>query len=144
MKLRAILSVLVVASVALVGCSDSTTNPDNFDTTPPLAPVIVDATATNGYLGVWWEPNSEPDLAGYNVYRIDETKPVRLNQFILSGHNMTGVPVDAGQVSVYVTAVDLSGNESAPSSIKEVYAVHQPSGDSNDQDGKKERSNEAL
>ena len=40
------------------------------DTTPPLAPTGVSAAtgSANGTVTVAWNPNTEPDLAGYNVY----------------------------------------------------------------------------
>lgn len=138
MKLRTIFCVMVVGSVALIGCSDSSTTTPPLDTTPPLAPIILNASYANGYLGVWWESNIEPDLAGYNVYQIKDIKPVRLNQFLLHGQTMTAVQVETGTVHVYVTAVDFSGNESAPSSTKHAH-VWRDSPGSNGGQGKKNR-----
>lgn len=40
-----------------------------LDTTPPSAPSSLVATAGDESVGLAWPANSEPDLAGYNVYR---------------------------------------------------------------------------
>ena len=39
------------------------------DTTPPSAPISLGATAGNASAALSWAPNTESDLAGYNVFR---------------------------------------------------------------------------
>jgi hypothetical protein len=81
------------------------------------------ATPTEHSIDLSWTPNTDPDLAGYNVYRQDIDSngvaagtATRLNQTPVAGpayRDQTAVP---GRRYAYrVTAVDTAGNESAPS-----------------------------
>jgi hypothetical protein len=85
-----------------------------LDTIPPATPVNVNGFGYEKHIDIdWWE-NSEPDLAGYNVYR-------RVgNEFYF----YTAVPKDKSYLYLYldnigitnyfkVSAYDLTGNESA-------------------------------
>jgi fibronectin type 3 domain-containing protein len=75
------------------------------------------------YIDLSWEPNTEPDLAGYLVYRqlanadgSPHGSMVKLTTAIISAPAYRDVAVIRGQRYIYqVTAVDASGNESAPS-----------------------------
>jgi hypothetical protein len=75
------------------------------------------------YIDLSWEPNGEPDLAGYLVYRQlarpngDPQGPIaRLTPLPIPAPSYRDVAVRPGQrYSYHVTAVDASGNESAPS-----------------------------
>ena len=114
MKRRFVMVLALLPLVAFWGCgTDTTTTPD---TTPPLAPQLGGATLQDGNVGVWWGANTEPDLAGYYVYYVENgvthsasTDPVISNYLLIDARNASG-PVD-----VYVTAIDYSGNESSPS-----------------------------
>jgi hypothetical protein len=114
MKRRFVMVLALLPLVAFWGCgTDTTTTPD---TTPPLAPQLGGATLQDGNVGVWWGANTEPDLAGYYVYYVENgvthsasTDPVISNYLLIDAGNASG-PVD-----VYVTAIDYSGNESSPS-----------------------------
>ena len=115
MKRRFAMVLALMPLVAFWGCggTDTTTTPD---TTPPLAPQLGGATLQDGNIGVWWSANSEPDLAGYYVYYVENgvthsasIDPVTSNYLLISS-------ASAGPVDVYVTAIDFSGNESSPSS----------------------------
>ena len=86
------------------------------DRTPPKAPRELAGAKKDGGAELNWRENTEKDILGYNVYRIADGKtekmtprPVRENVFFDSK------PGDHRYVSYYVTAVDLSGNESEPS-----------------------------
>ena len=114
MKRRFVMVLALMPLVAFWGCgsTDTTTTPD---TTPPLAPQLNGATLEGGNIGVWWSPNSEPDLAGYYVYYVENgvthpasTEPITSSYMVIS--DVVNSPVD-----VYVTAIDYSGNESSPS-----------------------------
>ena len=81
------------------------------------------ATPTEHSIDLSWAPNTDPDLAGYNVYRQDIDSngaaagtATRLNQTPVAGpayRDQTAVP---GRRYAYrVTAVDTAGNESVPS-----------------------------
>ncbi len=87
------------------------------DTFPPAAPQGVSAIETAAGVELVWHPNSEPDLAGYKVYRREDGKP-----FELLSHELARTPVfqdttaAPGRAYFYaVSAVDLSGNESPKS-----------------------------
>lgn len=97
------------------------------DTFPPRTPsglaTVPSTEAGRPYIDLSWEPNSEPDLAGYFVYR-QLTRPNGDQQGPLT--RLTAAPVPAPayrdvavvpgeRYSYSVTAVDASGNQSAPS-----------------------------
>jgi large repetitive protein len=90
------------------------------DYTPPAPPRGLVAVPGQGGIALSWEPNAEPDLLGYRIYRRESPA--------LTGIRLTEAPVPAttyldrtaqsGKSYVYtVTAVDRSRhqNESAPS-----------------------------
>jgi len=103
------------------------------DTFPPKSPVglatipgtspAVDSSPAISYIDLSWEPNTEPDLAGYLVYRQlarpngDPEGPIgKLTASHVTAPAYRDVAVRPGQRYIYsVTAVDASGNESAPS-----------------------------
>ncbi len=87
-----------------------TINP--VDTFPPAAPVGLRAIPAPGSIELSWEGNSEPDLAGYHVYRA----PPGGSWENIAAANLPGFSdrgVEKGKTYRYaVTAVDRSGNES--------------------------------
>ena len=126
MKRRFVMVLALMPLVAFLGCgTDTTTTPD---TTPPLAPQLGGATLQNGSVGVWWSSNSEPDLAGYYVYYVENgvtqsasDSPITSTYIVVSAGN-------TGPVDVYVTAIDYSGNESSPSaSVRASTQAGEPS-----------------
>jgi len=94
------------------------------DTFPPTAPegvIVVFVPAQDGepaHLELSWNISPETDLAGYNVYRSEQSgvQGTRINTELLptpAFRDMNAVP---GRTYFYtVTAVDRSGNESTPS-----------------------------
>ncbi|WP_407344421.1 kelch repeat-containing protein [Pengzhenrongella phosphoraccumulans] len=90
------------------------------DTTPPGAPTGLTATAAGGpSANLAWSPRTEPDLAGYAVYRSPST-PVPTTGAPLSGATLLTAPsfvdtsVVAGSTYAYVVvARDAAGNTSA-------------------------------
>ena len=89
-----------------------------LDLTPPGAPAGLAVTRVGGGARLTWSPDAEPDLAGYSVYRGGSaTGPfARVNDSLLVSPEFDDalLPADA-QVAWYrVTALDRSGNESAP------------------------------
>ena len=121
MKLRIAFLAITAAALVLTGCSEDASNPVQLDTTPPLAPVMLGARGDNGSVGVWWEANTEVDLAGYNVYQNTGGQASRMNHVVID-HNYFSGQIDHNLVTVYVTAVDFTGNESSPSSSLTVKA----------------------
>jgi hypothetical protein len=82
---------------------------------PPAAPTGLTVTPDTGGLRLDWANNSEPDLAGYNVYRMVAGSPVKLNGALLTSSDFYDTAAPPGETSTYrVTAVDLAGHESAP------------------------------
>ena len=94
------------------------------DTFPPATPTGLVAipnqqSATNNQqpasIDLSWEPNTEPDLAGYYVYRRTSGPPARVTPTLLPGPAYRDTTATPGQRYIYtITAVDTSGNESPP------------------------------
>jgi hypothetical protein len=98
------------------------------DTFPPAAPaglaaVPGGASPAPNSIDLSWDPNTEPDLAGYIVYRqqisstgVQAGQFTRLNPTAVIGPSFRDQTAAVGQRYAYrVTAVDTAGNESAPS-----------------------------
>ena len=87
------------------------------DVFPPAVPVGLSGLYTAQGAELIWTANSEPDLAGYNVYRREQTAPpVRLNRELLRAPIFRDATATSGKEYFYhVTAVDLAGNESSGS-----------------------------
>ena len=92
------------------------------DRTPPAAPVNLVGTRKDSGVQLSWARNAEKDLLGYNVFRSSAGKTEKLNkQPIAEPTFLDATPGAARYVSYYVTAIDRSGNESAPS--REIIVV---------------------
>jgi hypothetical protein len=94
------------------------------DTFPPAAPRRLQAVATAGAVNLIWEPNAEPDLAGYVVLRgvapavpRDRIVPAPVPDARFSDAVQPGVRYVYG-----VIAVDRAGNESGLSDTQEAEA----------------------
>jgi hypothetical protein len=95
-----------------------TTVPTDYD--PPSAPTGLRCAATEGGVSAWWNPSSEADLLGYNVYRaryrdgdLDWSRAVMLTEIPISEPSFFDDTTEPGAAYEYaVTAVDRSGNES--------------------------------
>ena len=84
------------------------------DTFPPARPTGLTALYAAGAVELVWTANLEKDLAGYYVYRRENTEqPKRLNKELLRTPLLRDASVQPGHTYFYqVTAVDLSNNES--------------------------------
>jgi len=91
------------------------------DSFPPAVPSGLEAVyspvAPNSFIDITWTANTEPDLAGYNVYRHRENEqPVKINSELVRTPRFADPGVQPGMKYFYsVTAVDLRGNESGKS-----------------------------
>ncbi|MGD1041576.1 MAG: cellulase family glycosylhydrolase [Sedimentisphaerales bacterium] len=84
----------------------------------PAAPTGLSATSGIGIVLLNWNNNTEPDLAGYNVYRSTTSGSgyVKLNSSLLTSSDYTDTNVVNGITYYYVvTAVDTAGLESVNS-----------------------------
>jgi hypothetical protein len=110
------------------------------DTFPPAAPrglIGIAVPASSGvsvHVDLSWAVSSEPDLAGYRLYRSEEAGVLGtpLGKELLLTPAFRDMNVVSGRRYYYaVTAMDRSGNESAPSIAVSVVvpAVTQPSHD---------------
>ena len=91
--------------------------PPPADTTAPATPKGLTATPSQSGIALDWNNNTESDLAGYNVYRSDAAGGTftKLNSTPLASSQYDDTKAPASQYSYYrVTAIDTSGNESAP------------------------------
>jgi len=91
------------------------------DVFPPAAPAGLQAVysglAEQPFIDLSWTANTEPDLAGYNVYRHTENEaPVKVNSELIKVPAFQDKTVKPGRKYFYsVSAVDLRGNESGKS-----------------------------
>jgi endonuclease I/fibronectin type 3 domain-containing protein len=87
------------------------------DDEPPAVPAGLSALEQVGRVALDWTSNAEPDLAGYHVYRSTTAGVLgtRLTATPTPNSNYSDTQVQAPTTYFYsVTAIDLSGNESAP------------------------------
>jgi hypothetical protein len=91
------------------------------DVFPPAVPSGLQAAFSgpgqSPFIDLVWAPVTDPDLAGYNVYRHEEGgEAVKLNSEPLKTPSYRDDHVSAGKRYLYsVTSIDFRGNESARS-----------------------------
>jgi hypothetical protein len=91
------------------------------DIFPPAAPSGVQAVYSlvpdHSFIDLTWTPNTESDLAGYNVYRHSGSDmPVKINSELVKTPRFADPGIRPGMKYFYsVSAVDLRGNESGKS-----------------------------
>jgi hypothetical protein len=104
------------------------------DTFPPATPqgvvaaVLTNPGAASPEVDLSWSINTEPDLAGYRVYRNEQEKGKGqlVNPDLLLSPAYRDTTIALGHKYWYcVTAVDRSGNESAPTSPVAVEVAQQ-------------------
>jgi hypothetical protein len=91
------------------------------DVFPPAVPSGLQAVATGvgqqPGIDLVWAPDTEPDLAGYNIYRHEEGRPaVKINSDPVKTPSFRDANVSSGHTYYYsASAIDVRGNESAKS-----------------------------
>jgi hypothetical protein len=91
------------------------------DVFPPATPAGLQAVFSGPgqkpFIDLIWAPDTESDLAGYNVYRHEQDgQPVKLNSDVVKSPAFRDTDVLGGRSYFYsVSAVDVRGNESAHS-----------------------------
>jgi CARDB/FlgD Ig-like domain/WD40-like Beta Propeller Repeat len=88
------------------------------DTTPPAAPTGLRAKVTrvddsHGQVVVTWNPNTEPDLAGYRISRAGAD----LHEDVLTSPTWDDGPRIEGRYTYSVIAEDKAGNRSGPATL---------------------------
>jgi hypothetical protein len=91
------------------------------DVFPPAVPAALQAVFSGPgqkpFVDLVWAPVTDPDLAGYNVYRHEDgMSPVKLNTELVKAPAYRDESVTSGKKYFYsVSSVDVRGNESAKS-----------------------------
>jgi hypothetical protein len=91
------------------------------DVFPPAVPIglqaVFSSVGQQPFVDLTWAPNTDADLAGYNVYRREENSAwIRINNALVPTPAYRDANLAAGRTYFYaVTAVDVHGNESARS-----------------------------
>ena len=91
------------------------------DIFPPPVPTGLQAVysqvESRRFIDLTWSPEMESDVAGYNVYRSEETGgQMKLNSVLITSPAFRDDKIESGKVYIYMaTAVDTRGNESAKS-----------------------------
>ena len=93
------------------------------DTFAPATPKGLNAVGTEGAINLIWEPNSEPDLAGYYVLRAANGEPLqRITSEPVSEPTFFDNVKSGVRFTYAVQAVDKAGNASPPSAHVEETA----------------------
>jgi len=94
-----------------------------LDTAPPAAPTNLEATSGQDVVYLSWSPNTEPDLAGYRVYR----DGLLLDQISSTITGYQDIYVTGQTYTYTVMAIDDVGNESPGSNeVQAMPAIARP------------------
>ena len=91
------------------------------DVFPPVAPsglqAVFSSVGQPNFIDLTWAPNTDAELAGYDVYRREESgQPIKVNSELAKIPTYRDRDVQPGKKYFYsVTAVDLRGNQSGHS-----------------------------
>lgn len=91
------------------------------DIFPPAVPAGLQAVFSGvgqaPFVDLVWAPDTDVDLAGYNVYRREQgSETAKINSEVVKAPAFRDTNVDSGKTYFYsVSAIDLRGNESARS-----------------------------
>ncbi len=94
------------------------------DTFPPTAPTSISIASRGGIISLFWPPNAEPDVIGYNIYRSeDEQTWAKITPRPITTITFADRQVQIGKRYFYqIAAVDNAGNESPRSETKSEIA----------------------
>jgi len=88
------------------------------DTFPPAAPTGLRADPTPNSVALVWEANTEPDLAGYRVYRAVGGGPFEKLADVNAVPTYSDTAIEHGKTYRYaITALDKANNESDRSAV---------------------------
>jgi fibronectin type 3 domain-containing protein len=86
-----------------------------LDETPPQPPAALSAKNTENGLFLSWQKNPEPDLKCYNVFRKEKESFLKVASCLEKEEFLDQNTEDKTTYLYYITALDLSGNQSQPS-----------------------------
>jgi hypothetical protein len=93
------------------------------DKFPPAVPEGLSAVSAPQSIELAWTRNTEPDFRGYNIFRSVDNEPFTLYASLVEAPTFSDSKIQAGKKYRYrVSAVDLTGNESAQSAPAEATA----------------------
>ncbi|HEX8410056.1 MAG TPA: hypothetical protein VF883_14435 [Thermoanaerobaculia bacterium] len=97
------------------------------DLVPPPAPASATVLLETKLVRLLWDPVDAPDLAGYNVHRIEGKYRLKLTPTPVKEPNFLDISIDIGIAYHYeITAIDASGNESKPVKTETVIVPKTP------------------
>jgi Tol biopolymer transport system component/subtilase family serine protease len=85
------------------------------DLTAPAAPTGLKALVNGKDVTLTWTANTESDLDGYNIYRTLGGTKTKVNTSVVKPATYADSNIADGSYTYEVTAVDIYGNESSPS-----------------------------
>jgi hypothetical protein len=91
------------------------------DIFPPAVPsglqAVFSGVGQQPFIDLIWAPDTDADLAGYDIFRHETgAEPVKINAEPVKTPAFRDTNVASGKTYIYsVSAVDIRGNESAPS-----------------------------
>jgi fibronectin type 3 domain-containing protein len=93
------------------------------DTFPPAVPEGLSAVPTPQSIELAWTRNTEPDFRGYNIFRSVENAPFEKYASLIEAPTFSDSKIETGKKYRYtISAVDLTGNESARTAPVEAVA----------------------
>lgn len=98
------------------------------DVIPPVAPVITDLTVTGNSVSVQWIPSFDTDIAGYKVYRSEDSVSgfVEVSTAIIPSNTYTDNNLSSDKTYYYkISAIDNSQNASMSNFEQIFVAVNQ-------------------
>ena len=119
----------IVQAVQKAGVSEAESEPSEaaevtpVDIFPPAVPIGLNAIAGTQNIELVWDRNTEPDMAGYRLYRSAGDGKLEKIADIAETPSYSDRKVESGKHYRYaVTAVDRAGNESKQSEPAEITA----------------------
>jgi hypothetical protein len=121
---------IAVVAVTLVGCGDDEDPLIVFDNGPPSAPDGVYSITGDGQVEICWNPNPEPDIAGYAVYWNSEPTGVFSLVAEVDRHTTCYIDRDVTNGTTYFYAVLAFDNDGLESelSYEDVFDTPRPEG----------------
>jgi len=97
------------------------------DLVPPPAPASATVLLETKLVRLLWDAVDAPDLAGYDVHRIEGKYRLKLTPTPVKETNFLDISIDIGiGYSYEITAIDTSGNESQPVKTETVIVPKTP------------------